>query len=60
LFGYIFKDAYAGLGSDFFGGNLPTYNETYRTIEADFLLFKNKFIPVFFSVLAALSAVIVN
>jgi NADH-ubiquinone oxidoreductase chain 5 len=60
LFGYIFKDAYIGIGSDFFNASIPTYNETYITIEADFLLFIKKFTPVFFSIIAATFAIYIN
>jgi len=46
IFGYIFKDAFGGIGSSFFDASLPSNPLTYATVEADFLSFHDKFIPV--------------
>ncbi len=60
FFGYALKDAFIGLGTDFFGPSIPTFVNTYFTIEADFLTFQDKFLPVFLSCIAATLAVIVG
>ena len=57
--GYFFKDAFIGLGSNFFGNSifvLPSNADTY--IEAEFVDAIYKWVPVIFSILGAFLAVI--
>jgi len=57
--GYIFKDAFIGLGSNFFGNSIfimPSNADIY--IEAEFVSPIFKWIPVIFSVFGAILAVV--
>lgn len=55
--GYLFKDAFIGLGSSFFGSSIfiyPLNNDTF--IDAEFIPTVIKWLPVGFSLLGAFSA----
>jgi NADH-ubiquinone oxidoreductase chain 5 len=49
FFGYLFKDMFIGIGSQFFGNSMFVLPKNYNMIEAEFLPLVIKMIPFFFS-----------
>lgn len=60
FFGYIFKDAYIGLGSDFLSNSIPFTDLSRYSVEWEFLSFFEKNVPVFISLTGAFLAIIIN
>lgn len=56
FFGYIFRDAFLGLGSDFFGASIYVSPENINLAEAEFISPLIKWTPVLISFLGAGSA----
>lgn len=51
FFGYIFKDLFIGLGSDFFNGSVLILPKSSSMVESEFLSVSIKMIPLYFSIL---------
>jgi NADH-ubiquinone oxidoreductase chain 5 len=49
FFGYLFKDLFIGIGSQFFGNSIFILPKNYNMIDAEFLPLVIKMIPFFFS-----------
>ena len=47
--GYLFKDLFIGLGSNFFGGSIFIYPDNLKICFAEFLPFYIKLVPLVFS-----------
>lgn len=56
--GYIFKDAFVGLGTTFWNNALTTYPSRITILESEFMPTNIKLIPVIFSMIGASLAVI--
>lgn len=54
--GYIFKDAFIGMGSDFLGNSVYVHPSNVNIVEAEFLPVLTKWFPVLLSLLGAFSA----
>ena len=53
FFGFLFKDAFIGLGSRMWGNSLYMNSNAFNMVEAEFLPLFIKLIPIFFSFLGA-------
>jgi len=51
FFGYIFKDLFIGIGSDFFSSSIYIHPKNINLIDSEFIPFYIKLIPILFSFL---------